>query len=203
LWKGEDNTDTISWIAVYFPSYSDGTTVCHKYDGDAYGLAYGESRAFHANCYDDVSNPIRLFIEVFVHDGSFKDEDSIQIPESCKASKDKGKKVAYEIYIPCEPCQQRRYLEGLLAKSDAGISHPNYNARSIPIPQKKKFTRADQVAYTITKRRTQEEYDGPPVPFEMEFTIVSTGGVSGASDSSLGLLAAALLSFIGMVAFIR
>lgn len=201
----------VNWIAVYLPEYSDGMNQCHKSSGYMDGAAFGGTKEYQANCFDDGVNPIHIFIEVLIQDnqqGYTTDNgfDIVQIPDSCDgqfstANEDKNR-LGYQVYIPCAPCEgERRIMKensGELLESSHVVSQPRFEKKG------NSFSHSDRVAQNMAQRRRaqEEEYDGPPVPFEMEFTIVqvSEDGYSGAMSLSASIIVTGVLAWIGVLA---
>jgi hypothetical protein len=97
-----DATDAISWIATMYPNNPDGVNLCPVNTASP----YDEGKQYTANCFNEMSSPIRVFVQVAV-DGSIGNQ--IIIPEDClPASQVEGGMVGYEISMPCLPCASER-----------------------------------------------------------------------------------------------
>jgi hypothetical protein len=193
----------ISWIAVLYPDNPNGATVCPKYEEINADSSIGP---FTANCMDDNSNPIRIYVELYVHDGSFGTGADTYVPEPCKPSRDNGKKIAHEVWIPCKPCEGRKERARLLSDVESlaipGSADPTH-ARSPSNGQVKQATRPilsspnkhkhfNRLVESKKRRSLQEEPTAARI--EMDFLIVADpdGGVRSAgpriSTNGLGIM---------------
>jgi hypothetical protein len=201
-WKDEN---TISWLAVLYPDDPTGQNLCPKMET----VAYDYPMSFSANCFAD-SESVFVFIEMFIHDGSFGDQVDVYVPDACHPSKDTGKKIAYEIFIPCKPCESSTSRARLLSQVESwavpGSSSSNSNNRSPrnlemkPVQEarvekyKYKSAHSSRLVQSKAKQRRslqQTKILEAPARFEMKFTTAAVN--QGSSSASVQSIAAALL----------
>jgi hypothetical protein len=197
LWKDDDS---ISWIAILYPDHTEGNNVCPKFEE----VGFQDSFQHTATCFDQCASNVHVYIEIYVHDGSFGPKSETYVPEDCKPSQDTGKKIAYEIFIPCAPCASSRMLS-----EDTVLSYPliggfgGEDLHKTPEGDNQVVSRSnnahDEFANKLLKkpvpgarlakmlverqrqRKLQQEEALPPSPFELAFSIYSADGVENSS----------------------
>jgi hypothetical protein len=186
-----------------FPDITEGSNTCPKTNT----FQYQQQITKTAACFDGTATPVRVFIEVYLHDGQFKKSPIITVPAACNPSKDPGKKIGYEIYIPCQPCSVVRKMteeEPLAVVSSSGAGS-NSNEPDVPdnakavVPNANKSDHSPRIAQSLVQRRRLQEI--PPVTFEMDFSIVSNSpnDSSGPALSKAFLLAMTVISVFGVM----
>jgi hypothetical protein len=151
--------------------------------------ASAEPVTYTANCNNGMTSTF-IFVDIF-HDSSTMGlkMDSF-VPEDCKAPDDSdGKKVGYEILIPCMPCQERRALEQVKVNKQKRVVASAASSNTSEIPAKRILQVANQDATVQTQ-------------FEMLFeTEKIKGGKSSSAIAHKGYFAIVLAaSFVGAVA---
>lgn len=171
--------------------------------------------SFSANCFAD-SESVFVFIELFLHDGTFKKFRDAYVPDACHSSQDTGKKIAYEIFIPCRPCESSTARARLLSQVESwavpGSSNSNNrsprNLEMKPVREarveKHKSAHSSRLVQAKAKRRALQQTGifEAPARFEMEFSV--TAGNQGGSSAPVQSTAATLfiLGFTGMLSLL-
>jgi hypothetical protein len=193
----------ISWIAVLYPDNPNGATTCPKFEGVDTDSSIGP---FTANCMDNNSNPIRIYVELYIHDGSFGSDAVTSVPEPCNPSQDTGKKIAHEVWIPCKPCEGRKERARLLSDVESwaipssveprATSPSHGQVRPISSPKHKHFNRLVE-----SKKRRSLQEEPPAARIEMDFLIVADPdggfGSAGPRISTNGFVTMTFFSLAG------
>jgi hypothetical protein len=209
-WK---NDDTISWLAVLYPDDPTGQNLCPKMEG----VPFDYPMPFSANCFAD-SESVFVFIEVFVHDGSFGNQVDAYVPDACHPSRDKGKKIAYEIFIPCRPCESSTSRARLLSQVESwavpGSSNSNNRsprnlemkpAQEGRVEKKNKSAHSSRLIQSKVKRRSlQQAQLLEATRFDLQFSVTAFDQQGSFSSASFQSATAALfiLSFTGMLSLL-
>jgi hypothetical protein len=148
-----------------------------------------EPVTYTANCNDGMTSAF-LFVDLF-HDSSTmgRKMDSF-VPEDCKAPNGgDGKKVGYEILIPCMPCQERRALEQVKINKQRKIATSAATITTFETPAKRTLQVANQDAIVQTQ-------------FEMLFEAESNQEEKSAATAHEGYFAIVLAALVGAMALL-
>jgi len=127
-WKS--HPDSISWLATEYRDAADGQYKCSKEEE----VSYGPAISLTSICVDGFAT-----VNLYVHDGSFKEQPNIVTPGYCSPSQDDGKKVAFFFKVPCSddciptppdcPCVCSSLQGSLSAETD--WQYPGFPATSL------------------------------------------------------------------------
>jgi hypothetical protein len=161
--------EAISWMAIMYPNNPDGDNVCPVNTA----VPYDDGMQYTANCFNEVSTPIRVFVQVGV-DGSVG--NPVVVPEDCSpGSLVEGRKVEYEISIPCRPCAAERALRSRnsLANSSRIISRdsPSFKKTLLSETALLRNTTTISNKNPLLYRAMQETPVDGPGRFELVFNV--------------------------------
>jgi hypothetical protein len=177
-WQSGPQQTTSNWNTVLYPVAPMGSNACPMKE------ASSEPVTYTANCNNGMTSAF-LFVDLF-HDSSTMGlkMDSF-VPEDCKAPDgDDGKKVGYEILIPCMPCQEIRNLEQVKARKQKKVAASAANINTTKTPAKRTLQVSNQVAPAQTQ-------------FEMLFETEEIEDKKSSAMARKGYFAIVLAAFVG------
>jgi hypothetical protein len=186
-WQSGPQQAASTWNAALYPKAPRGRNACPMMEAST------EPATYTANCNNGMTSAF-LFADLF-HDSSTMGlkMDSF-VPDDCQAPEGSdGKKVGYEILIPCMPCQERRALEQVKAnikqkKVAASAAAATINT-TYETPAKRTLQVANQDAVVQTK-------------FEMIFETEPIEDTESAAMAHKGYFAIVLAALVGAVALL-